>query len=97
MLKRLTLHITGSKKRSEERAALFSVRVHVIVMALLTQLPRNINPIAVMFFKFLIKKNFILFSLYYCLSIFVVRIPNYEFSKTVLQWPIIIFQPATLW
>jgi|AVFP01.1.fsa_nt_gi hypothetical protein len=26
-----TLHITGSKKQSEERAALFAVRVHVIV------------------------------------------------------------------
>ena len=28
----LTPHITGSKKQSEERAALFAVRVHVIVM-----------------------------------------------------------------
>lgn len=28
----LTLHITGIKKHSEERAALFYVRVHVIVM-----------------------------------------------------------------
>jgi len=28
---RLTTHITGSKKQSEERAALFAVRVHVIV------------------------------------------------------------------
>jgi hypothetical protein len=27
----LTPHITGSKKQSEERAALFPVRVHVIV------------------------------------------------------------------
>jgi hypothetical protein len=26
-----TFHITGSKKQSEERAALFDVRVHVIV------------------------------------------------------------------
>jgi len=29
----LTPHITGSKKHSEERAALFAVRVHVIVSA----------------------------------------------------------------
>ncbi|WP_270675119.1 MULTISPECIES: hypothetical protein, partial [unclassified Aeromonas] len=29
---RLTPHITDSKKQSEERAALFAVRVHVIVM-----------------------------------------------------------------
>lgn len=28
----LTPHITGSKKHSEERAALIAVRVHVIVM-----------------------------------------------------------------
>jgi len=28
----LTPHITDSKKQSEERAALFAVRVHVIVM-----------------------------------------------------------------
>ncbi|MEA3452329.1 MAG: hypothetical protein U9Q83_10570, partial [Bacteroidota bacterium] len=27
-----TPHITGSKKQSEERAALFAVRVHVIVI-----------------------------------------------------------------
>lgn len=27
----ITSHITGSKKQSEERAALFDVRVHVIV------------------------------------------------------------------
>ncbi len=31
----LTLHITGSKKQSEERAALFAVRVHVIAMCVL--------------------------------------------------------------
>jgi phosphoglycerate dehydrogenase-like enzyme len=30
----LTPHITGSKKQSEERAALFAVRVHVLVMRL---------------------------------------------------------------
>ena len=30
----LTPRITGSKKQSEERAALFAVRVHVIVMSL---------------------------------------------------------------
>jgi hypothetical protein len=29
-----TPHITGSKKQSEERAVLFAVRVHVIVMQL---------------------------------------------------------------
>jgi len=29
--KHITPHITGSKKQSEERAALFAVRVHVIV------------------------------------------------------------------
>lgn len=29
--KRLTLRITGRKKQSEERAALFAVRVHAIV------------------------------------------------------------------
>ena len=29
---RLTPQITGSKKQSEERAALFAVRVHVIVI-----------------------------------------------------------------
>jgi hypothetical protein len=28
----LTHHITGSKKQSEERAALFTVRAHVIVI-----------------------------------------------------------------
>ncbi|MEA1914345.1 MAG: hypothetical protein U9N30_03420, partial [Campylobacterota bacterium] len=30
--RRRTPHITGSKKQSEERAALFAVRVHVIVI-----------------------------------------------------------------
>ena len=30
---RTTPHITGSKKQSEERAALFAVRVHVFVRA----------------------------------------------------------------
>ena len=34
-IKHLTPHITGSKKQSEERAALFAVRVHVIVMCYL--------------------------------------------------------------
>ena len=32
-VKGLTPHITGSKKQSEGRAALFAVRVHVIVMS----------------------------------------------------------------
>jgi len=30
--KKLTPHITGSKKQSEERAAFFAVRVHTMVM-----------------------------------------------------------------
>jgi len=33
----LTPHITGSKKQSEERAALFAVRVYVIVMFFYSQ------------------------------------------------------------
>jgi hypothetical protein len=32
---RITPHITGSKKQSEERAVLFAVRVHVIVSLLI--------------------------------------------------------------
>ncbi len=35
IIKGITPHITGSKKHSEERAALFDVRVYVIVMFIL--------------------------------------------------------------
>jgi hypothetical protein len=31
------LHITGNKKQGEERAPLFAVRVHVIVMLIINQ------------------------------------------------------------
>ncbi len=98
LIGRLTLHSIGSKKRCDRRTILFTIRVYVIdVMVLLAQLPRNINPIAVIFFKFLINRNFFLFSLYYCLSTFVISISIYELGKTVLYWSIIIFQPAMLW
>lgn len=33
---RLTTHITGSKRQSDEGAALFAVRVHVIVSGFIT-------------------------------------------------------------
>jgi len=39
-----TPHITGSKKQSEERAALFAVRVHVIVMCFHTILSLSMYP-----------------------------------------------------
>ncbi len=83
-------HITGSKKQSEERTALFPVRVYVIVMALLAKFSCNIYSIAIMLFKPLVKSNFFLFSRYYCLSIFAICIPSEEFGKTVLHWPIIV-------
>jgi len=86
----LTPHITGSKKQSEERVALFPVRVYVIVMALIAKFSCNIYSIAIMLFKPLVKSNFFLFSRYYCLSIFAICIPSEEFGKTVLHWPIIV-------
>lgn len=58
-LDRLTPHITGSKKQSEERAALFVVRVYVIVMHfLLIKQAKWLGAIKFIFFVFMYVVNY---------------------------------------
>ena len=56
----------------------------------LSQLFRNIHPIAEIFFILLIKRNFFLLSLNYSLSILTIGIPGQKFGETILYWPIIV-------